>query len=94
MGMFGIISWFSLQAKSYTAISLTFWAWNASGSFHKMYSRGKKTNSKLTEADKHRTKKGLFTQKGIRLGGLCKLTWRCYLFQNVTYEKLKESTRN
>ena len=71
-----------------------FWAWNASGSFHKMYSRGKKTNSKLTVADKHRTKKGLFTQQGIRLGGLCKLTWRCYLFQNVTYEKLKESTRN
>ena len=94
MGMFGIISWFSLQAKSYTAISLTFWAWNASGSFHKMYSRGKKTNSKLTVADKHRTKKGLFTQQGIRLGGLCKLTWRCYLFQKVTYEKLKESTRN
>ena len=68
--MFGIISWYSLQAKSYTATSLTFWAWNAFGSFLKC-SLGKKTNSELTVADKHRTNKGLFIQQGTRLGVLC-----------------------
>ena len=82
MGTFGIISWFSFGPGM------------PLGAFIKCTLGEKKTNSKLTVADKHRTKKGLFTQQGIRLGDLCKLTWRCYLFQNVTYEKLKESTRN